>query len=287
MGGSVVYFDKERGANYTKGKKRMRGDYSSSPEIKKWNGFLGNAGMTSVDFVNNVIPGSGTFGNFQPCRIQWPQVGASPGFRIGNRIKFLGFRLKGWITLAADQLKQIRWRIVLVRLDLPAGNLTFDAAAYLSQWVNPDASVPTTWNHERWESYCRHNFYKKFKDVSNTSFKTKVLASGVLPPTITYSKMYFNLSGTIANSNALLTTGSGPGSTPSYIMGVHSGNSGYLPIDVKVKLNDNVDCQTDMRRYFVVLESDCGYGWTNEGAASSNQTGMIVNMYSRCYFTDA
>ena len=136
MGGSVVYFDKVRGANFTKGKKRMRGDATSGPEVKKWNGFKGGAAYTSVDFVNNVVAGSGTFGSFSPARISWPASGAGQGFRVGNRINFLGMRLKGWITLAPDQLKQIRWRLVLVRLDTFVGDLTFNAA--VSEFVNCD-----------------------------------------------------------------------------------------------------------------------------------------------------
>lgn len=284
MGGSVVYFDKVRGANFTKGKKRMRGDPSSGPEIKKWNGFYGNAGMTSIDFTNLVIAPSGSFANYQPCRISWPQVGATPGFRVGSKINFLGMRLKGWITLAADQLKQIRWRLLLCRLDLPAGSVNFDANAYLNQWVNADTSVPTSFDVSRYESFARHNFYKKFKDVANTNFKTKVLASGVLPATNLYNKLHIYLSGTIAGNNAQLTTGT---VNPSYSMGLHSGNVGYLPIDVKVKINDNVDCTQDMRRYYVVLECDCGYGWTDSGQTSGTEAGMIVNIYSRCYYTDA
>lgn len=283
MGGSVVYFDKQRGANFTKGKKRMRGDMNSTPEIKKWNGFMGNNAFTGVDFTNLLIAPSGSFAAYQPARIQWPNAGASPAFRVGSRINFLGMRIKGWITLAADQLKQIRWRLVLVRLDTLVGDLQFNASNYLSQWQNSDISVPTTFDVSRFESFCRHNFYKKFKDVANSSFKTKVIASGVLPPTNTYQKMVISLAGQTGQSATYLTTRN---DIASYIMGVHSGNIGYLPIDVKVRINDTVDCVQDTRRYYIVLETDCGYGWTDEGGQSGTEAGMIANVYSRCYFTD-
>lgn len=284
MGGSVVYFDKTSGANYTRGRKRMRGDSNNAPEVKKWNGLMGNIGVSSIDFTNMVSAPSGSVGVYQPARIAWPPAGSTAdGYRIGSKITFLGIRFKGWVTLAADQLKQIRWRLLLVRLDLPAGNMNFDAAAYLSQFKNSDSSVPTSWDASRFESWGRHNFYKKFKDVANTSFKTRVIASGVLPPTNEYKKMHIALAGTTGQNQTYLQTRA---DNVSYVMGVHSGNIGYLPIDIKVKLNDTVDCVQDMRRYYVVLETDCAYGWTDEGVPSATEAGMIINMYSRCYFTD-
>lgn len=283
MGGSLVYFDKSKGANFTKGRKRMRGEIDNSPEVKKWNCFLQNATFNAVDFTNMLIPPSGSFGSFQPARLQWPNAGSTDGFRIGSNITFLGFRLKGWITLTAHQLKQIRWRLVLCRVDIPTGSLNFDATSYLTQFRNSDTAVPSAWSKERFESFSRHNFYKKFKDVSNSSFKTKVIASGVLPPTNDYRKMYLSFIGVINGANANLV--SNP-SANSYSMAVHSGNVGYLPIDIKVKLNDTVNCVQDLRRYFIVLETDCGYGWTDEGEAVGTESAMLLNVYCRGYFTD-
>lgn len=285
MGGSVIVFDKDSGANFVKGRKRMRGQPNSGPEIKKWNCISNTNSYTSYDFVNNITSGTGVYTNFSPVRLQWPPVGDVTGQRVGSRINFLGLRIKGWITLAANQLKQIRWRLVLARWDqaFDTGQL-YNAPAYLKQFCNSDSNVPQAFDVSRYESYCRHNFYKKFKDVANKSFKTKVLASGVLPATTTYSKMTLNLTGTVSGSAATLNSNS---LTPSYVLGMHSGNIGYLPFDVKVRINDNVDCQQDLRRYFLVLECDCGYGWADDGAATSGSPGMILNIYTRGYYTDA
>lgn len=283
MGGSVVIFDKSSGANFTRGKKRMRGDIIRGPEIKKWNAFNGGNAYVSVDFANLISVASPVFGCYQPCRIQWPSLGTGAGARIGTRINFLGFRLKGWLTLAATQLKAIRWRLMLVRMDMPNGTYTFDAASYLGQFSNADTSIPSSFVQANYETFCRHNFYKKFKDVSNTVFKTKVIASGSLPATNEYKKFYTHLMGTYDGKQILLGSST---AYPGYIMGVHSSNVGYIPIDVTVKLNDTVDCVEDQRRYYIVLETDCGYGWNDEGVPNGTVAGFTANMYCRGYYTD-
>lgn len=283
MGGSVVVFDKNSGVNFTRNKKRLRGEIIKGPEVKKFNALTGTNVYTSYDFCNLIHAPSPTISAFQPVVFSWPNQGTGLAQRVGNRITFLGFRLKGWLTLSATQLKMIRWRFVLVRLDMPTGSVTFDTEAYLSQFLNSSTSVPgTAFDQEAYETFSRHNFYKKFKDVDNKSFTTKVLASGTLPATNEYKKMYISLTGTVSGSNAVLATAI----NPSYVMGAHSGNMGYIPIDVKVKLNDTIDCASNNRRYYLVFEADCGYGWTDAGGASASYVGVIANVYARGYFTD-
>lgn len=286
MGGIKIVFDKQAGACYTKGKKRMRGgDIIRGPEVKKWNALLGSTATppTSYDFVNNVIGrSSGTATNFYPQDILWPSVGTGANQRIGNRIDFKALRLKGWITLAADQLNQIRWRLVLCRLDIPAGSVTFNANNYLSQFVNSDTNVPTTFDQTRINTFCRHNFYKKFKNVENKDFKCKVIASGCLPPTNEYKKLFLGLTGTVGGSTSVLTS-----TSESHITNVHTENCGYIPIDVTVVINDTIDCAVGNRHYYLVLEADHGFGWTNQGTASGSEIGLLLNFYARGYYTDA
>lgn len=284
MGGSVVVFDKSSGANFTRGKKRMRGDIIKGPEIKKYNCLAGSNNYTAYDFTNLIRSPAPTVSAFAPLIFSWPNLGSSVAQRIGNRINLLGFRMKGWLTLSATQLKMIRWRFVLVRLDMPTGNLNFDQAAYLSQWLNSSPEVPsTTFNQEEYESFSRHNFYKKFRDVDNKSFKTKVIASGTLPATTEYNKLHIALAGTTGQNATYLQSRA---DNVSYVMGLQSGNMGYIPIDVTVKLNDTVDCTTNNRRYYLVFEADCGYGWTEEGVPSKDHVGVIANVYCRGYYTD-
>ena len=284
MGGSVVVFDKNAGVNYTRNKKRLRGEIIKGPEVKKFNCLAGTSVYTSYDFCNLLHAPSPTISAYTPVAFSWPSMGTGSAQRIGNRITFLGFRLKGWITLSATQLKMIRWRFVLVRLDMPTGTVTFDAEAYLSQFLNSSSVVPSTsFNQELYETFTRHNFYKKFKDVDNKSFRTKVLATGCLPATNAYNRMNLTLTGTIAGQSAVIGSNSGD---PSWVMAVHSGNMGYIPIDVKVKLNDTIDCASNNRRYFLVFESDCGYGWTDSGGPSKDYVGVIANVYARGYYID-
>lgn len=285
MGGIKVVFDKQAGACYTKGKKRMRGgDIIRGSEVKKWNALSGSSSLPSAsyDFVNNVLGRTtGTATNFYPQEILWPTQGSGMNNRIGNRINFKALRLKGWITLAPDQLKQIRWRLVLCRLDIPAATVTFDAAAYLSEFINSDNNVPTTFNVTTLNTFCRHNFYKKFKNVENRDFKCKVIASGCLPPTNQYKKLYLSLTGTVGGSTSVLTS-----TSESHITDLHTENVGYIPIDVTVAINDTIDVALGTRHYYLVLEADCGFGWTNQGTASGSEIGLLLNFYARGYFTD-
>lgn len=284
MGGHKVVFDKTAGVCYTKGKKRMRGgEIIRGAEVKKWNALYGNNTYDSYDFVNNLFGRhNGTGTNFYPQEIKWPVAGTQQGSRIGARIDFRALRLKGWITLAPDQVKQIRWRLCLCRIDMPPSTFDFDSHAYLTQFSNADTTVPTTFDQTRLNSFCRHNFYKKFKNVDNDSFKWKVLASGCLPPTNQYRKLFLHLSGTVNGSTAMLQT-----SSDSFTSDIHTENAGYIPIDVTVAINDTVDCIGGCRRYFVVLEADCGFGWTNQGAADQSEIGVLLNFYARGYYTDA
>lgn len=284
MGGRKVVFDKQAGVCYTKGKKRMRGgEIIRGAEVKKWNALTGNNTYTSYDFVNNVLGRTGgTATNFYPEEIKWPSPGTAEGFRIGNRIDFRALRLKGWLTLAPDQLKQIRWRLCLCRIDMPPSTFDFDAHAYLTQFSNADTSVPTTFDQSRLNSFCRHNFYKKFKNVDNDSFKWKVLASGCLPPTNEHKKVFLHMAGTVSGSTAVLQT-----SSDDYITNLHTENCGYIPLDVTVAINDTIDCSAGCRRYFLVFEADCGFGWTAYGAADQSEIGVMLNFYARGYYTDA
>ena len=104
-------------------------------------------------------------------------------------------RFKGWITLSPTQCAQIRWRMVLCRCDIPPGfTWTMDQQRYLRQFTNSDSTIPSsTFDQAAWTTWSRHNFYKKFKNVANKDFKAKVIASGVLPPTMSYKRCIFIL----------------------------------------------------------------------------------------------
>lgn len=286
MGGSKVYFDLNAGASYSKGKKRMRGELVKGPEIKKWNAFMGSGQtLSSINFVNTLIAaGANTANSYVPQTIVYPSAGNSDSYRVGNRINLLGIRFKGWIAIASDQIMQIRWRLNLVRVDIPDQSFVFSRVSYLQQFENADTSVPSSFDIASFGTFSRHNFYKKFKDVNNKAFKCKTLASGVVPATNDYRRIRLSLLGSIAGQTASLNTTT---QNPSYVGTIRSEPAGYIPIDISVKLNDTVDCLANLRRYYVVLETDVGYGWDGEGAASGSDPALVFNMYARGYYTDA
>lgn len=288
---NVVVFSKDSGYNRTKGVKRLRGERGKiGPEVKKYNAFqtdaVAQALLTSHDFVNNLTSSSTTVHtNYYPVVLNWPTIGSTDYQRVGSRINFRAIRFKGWITLSPTQAIQVRWRMVLFRLEVPVGaSLGLDPSTYLSQYENADINVPTNLqDYDGVASWCRHNFYKKFKNVDNKDFKAKVIASGVLPSTANVKKLQFTLTGNVAGNASTLYTST---AASNAIIKKHANNYGYLPFDVTVKINDNVDCDKGLRRYFLVFECDNGYGFSDSVAPLSVQSSILVNCYARAYFTD-
>lgn len=286
MGGQKVSFDRNAGACYSKGKKRLRGEIVRGPEIKKWNAFMGSGNsISSIDFINTLTgAGANTANSYVPQQIVYPVAGNSDSYRVGSRINLLGIRFKGWIAVASDLIMQIRWRLNLVRVDIPDESFIFSRTTYLQQFTNSDISVPGSFDILTYGTFSRHNFYKKFKDVNNKSFRCKTIASGVVPATNDYRRIRLTLLGSIAGQTASLNTTT---QNPSYVGTVRSEPAGYIPIDVSVKLNDTVDCVSNLRRYYIVLETDVGYGWDSDGTATGSDAALVLNMYARGYYTDA
>lgn len=288
----VIVFNKQAGVNRVRGVKRFRGDKGKpGPEIKKYNCLaseeLAQTTLTSYDFVNNIRPSASDLNPaYLPVAINWPLDGSRPEQRIGSRITLNAIRFKGWVSPHSMQVVQIRWRLILFRIDgLPGATFNMDQAGYIQQWSNGDDTLPgATFNLQTYGSYCRHNFYKKFKNVDNKDFKAKVIAQGCLPPQADYKRLQLQLTGTIAGNQAVMSTVNA--ANPSFLISPGQENFGYMPIDVTVKINDTVDCEKNLRRYFVVLESDVGYGWSTAGAPQNGSAGMVINMYARAYFTD-
>lgn len=285
--GKPVIFDKNAGTNFVRGKKRLRGgDPSTKPEIKKYNMLATDtSGFAAMDFVNTAYQYENGVGiNNAPVRLNWPIQGTASYNRVGASIILKYIRIKGWVTMSAYNLAQIRWRLKLIRYDfLPGTAGTVDQNAYLSQFENADArNVTGATSTAIMESWARHNFYKKFKNVENQDFRSKVLASGVVPSQNNFHTLSFSLNGTVGSNQTSLTTVAG-----AYIKDCPNDNYGYLPIDISVTINDRVDCVKDLRQFYLVLESDVPYGWTNYGAISYNKAGILLNLYARAYFTDA
>lgn len=287
----VVLFSKDSGYNSVKGVKRLRGGKSKlGPEVKKYNAFgtdaLTQSTLTSHDFVNTIYGGTPTVSpNYYPLVLNWPTIGSGEFQRVGSRINLRAIRFKGWITLSSTQATQVRWRMVLFRLEVPVGaDLDVDQVTYLSQYSNADIVVPSSsFDSDLYASFARHNFYKKFKNVDNKDFKAKVIASGVLPSSANVKKLQFSLLGNMGQQQIGLSTAS---QTTNVIVKKHENNFGYLPLDVSVKINDNVDCDKGLRRYFVCFECDCGYGFSDWLAPLQSKPSMLVNCYARAYFTE-
>lgn len=284
---STVVFATNTHGGATKKRKRMPGtNHTMKPEIKQVNWFrasdnteVNRIGYDAVTFYPSctaTYTSDSLFWKFY----ELPFVYSSPGLagRIGARVQYLYARFKGYLHVTPRCNQDIRWRMVLYRLDdivFEANQNTNFAKLYANIQSVTETSASTAYTN--WQ----HNFYKKVWNVNAESWcKHKVIASGVVPRAFDASKMKIWA----------------VGSSSSYQMGLFWDNNQEpygvvnIPVDVKVKLYDNVD---NTIRYYLCFEADCPIGWAvaeSDGGinphVSSSQSPFSISIFSRLYYQD-
>ena len=285
------------GSSFARKRKRMKGTNAKKVvEVKQWNPrYTGDSdSFDSVNIYNlcsNTLISPAGASSWMPFKINWPLTGTNSYNRIGNSIFLKYLRFKGYVRVYNRAVHGIRWRLRLIRADgfkflEPSGQGIQLLKQYLNMWKagqypsqDSEFSVANSV-----AGMTRHNFYKAFKDVQyNNILQTKVIASGYVP-----------VSSPATNS---VTTGTIAGSETSTValntnLIVSNLSEGYynVPIDVKVKCNDNV--KVDDITYYYVLETDFGvgisYSNTNGLSLSMAISSVIfeLNFFIRGYFTD-
>lgn len=286
--GKKVSFTTDEATGFSKGSKRLRGDSSRKVEVKKYNPFFPSVFAQSLEIWN--INGSNIddkIGVYMPVPLQYPSAGTSATNRIGSKIYMKYLRLKGYFTLMNRMVSPIRWRLCLIRVDFNSDiQVSITQNWYLGHFLFVDSALQTqNTSVETALSWSRHNFYKKVKDVNDDTFKRKVIASGFFPAVNTHMNYDGQFAGT-SGDKAMSGTFSFNGYNGSHAVDM----LGYVPVDVTVKLFDGVDCIRNLRRYYLVLETDNCVGYDNDltprtwNLASSV---LRLSLQSLVYFTDA
>ena len=296
----TVYMNGSAGSFAGKRKRMPGANHVIKPEVKTFDPFhnVNEVGVfTGNDFANmTCIPQAAQAAfrgaNF-PVALAHPVQGDEANERIGNRYFLKYLKFKGYIYVTRTNPWTSHWRLVLIRTsNVPVATFidtyyTFYQNANLTTQANLSAA-----NADDVMGHARHNFYKKMTEPANNNiFRRKVICSGVVPSTFDHH-----------SSNSLAISGS-PGLTKNQIVttpGITNNSAMWLPINVTVKCNDNIDVTTD--KYWLVFENDVGIGFDYQMAYQIVNTGIAVNdcrsddnigwrvfganFYCKAYFTD-
>lgn len=306
MGKSVTFVSDVNGSSVSKTRKRMRGDTNRRPEVKIYDPCSSTESQYATKtcytvYSRNVasadLSPNGLY-NHLPYRLSYPAVGTAGNQRIGNEFFLKYIRLKGMIWTANYNPVGVRWRLCLLKVN-PTDIVGLTVESYLGKFLSSTISMPTNWgtpgtvtNFDATEDGSLRNFYMKIKDVTEwTGWKRKVIASGYVPPNYTPFEIHGTTEGVGETSNMTRYDlySAGDGDAVNEYQHVQ-------PLDVKITLNDRINCVKYTSIYWLVFESDCGVGFkldpVQDGRLVSderypNGSPLMVHFQSRAYFTDA
>lgn len=286
--GKTISFTTDEASGVAKGTKRLRGDGRQKTEIKKYNPFNVAYPERSINIYNtNYSTLNDAFPVFSPIPLYYPTVGDASIQRIGNKIYMKYIRFKGYFELLNRMVCPVRWRLCLMRVDFNTDvQVTITQNWYLGHFLFCDTTVQnSTVGVDAALSWSRHNFYKKVKDVNDKTFKRKVIASGFFPAVNNHMNYEGQFVGTMGDAPM-----SGTFDFNGFNASHHGGFVGYVPVDVTVKLYDNVDCNRNLRRYYLIFETDNCIGYDADlTPMTGSLAGSVVrlSLHALTYFTDS
>ena len=312
----LSFVSNDNGANYSKARKRIRGDSNRRPEIKSYDplrtgsltdyaahacycGYAYNQTTADIAIANY-------HWNHSPFRLYWPAIGTGSNQRIGTEIFLKYVRIKGMVQVDNYVTCGVRWRLVMLKLN-PGGNddntISMNIAEYLNMFDSKTVSQPSTWtpysvsaggdesvsNFDDSEAGSLMNYYYKVKDVQKwVGWKRKVLASGYVPPSFVPT----------GQSGTIVTAGNNPQVESVSLLTERFGDATTdyqfnSPLDIKITLNDRVNIGKATSVYYLVFESDCSANFTAIGGLPHTSTRgftgspVKLNFIAKAYFTDS
>lgn len=279
------------GASVAQKRKRVPGaNHVKKNEVKIVNladGAVPQDGISSMTLSSIYLSTASNrnYGAWYPVKLVWPNTGTGAGQRLGDKIFMKYIRIKGSIGVMNRVLCGIRWRLRLVRTE----NMGFTEGAlnainsYLEFFkATLSTSLSGTVQFIQEAKNAKHNFYFMYKNVEKRNLaSTKVIASGYFPPSNYVREGVDIQSGSSGTVTHTLTIA--PLLSSSYYS---------VPLDIKLKCNDWIDCSSV--NYHLVLETDFPFGFsynnlTEHGwgfSLSPDDTPFKANFFIIGYFTD-
>lgn len=286
------------GISFAKKRKVMPGtNHDFKPEIEQANWFYINK-LADTDRQNYVpaviaptseasVPSGVPLGfrcwDFIPLRMPIIDYGEE-STRKGVRVLYRYARFKGFIRVTNMLSTTTRWRIVMYRLqDLSIVNPTDFAVNYPKFYNNVSTASMFSSNMDEMQGAWANNFHSKVWRVDTNNWaKHKVIASGVIPRTLSTSSLHF--AGTNGDTEVILNGGSHNTANND------SEQALLIPLDIKVNLDDNIDFTVS---YFLTIETDnpCSALWSSalQGlgrTALFNNAAISFYFFARLYYQD-
>lgn len=297
---TVAFLNSDSGFSAAKKRKRMPGtNAKTKKEMKQVNwvyargpDVLTRAGYNAISIMSSAVQHANTvYAAYMWIPMAFPAAGVGYEQAIGRKIFAKYARFKGYIQVTGFNSAPINWRMYMMRCqdaDLPDTSEGKNELLW-NNWEPYDNASPSISNRFL---ACKHNFYKTVRNVEATkNIDLKVIASGCIPR--------FDQGGSsvgIAVGDTAFTQTSWSQTTAPYIYGtnpaavVNGPFMGCYPLDVKVKLNDNIVYESV--KYYImiavdnplarVLNADGTVSWYD----SSDHAPAIFNFFARLYFYD-
>ena len=286
----------------TKKRKRVLGGYvhPNKPEIKRFDFFDGGAATEGEGHIHDskeylpLLDATGLAADQVGCytlvSMNDPAQGTTSYQRVGMKYFLKYIKFKGHIAISPLLPFTIRYKLLLIKSDWAFAS----ADDFFLRCYKNYEGLPSNPGFANYEHYCRHNFYKTYKWAAGMAeYRTSVMvvSSGTLSP-VDY----------VPKPSKSSTLGSNPSYTYNLPDLIRLGAGGtdvqqvsYLPINVSVQVNDNVEVGTT--HFYLMLMTDHGIGVSMPNYGSGTQylyratvyagdTPARFNFFGCCYFTD-
>lgn len=297
---TVAFLNSDSGFSAAKKRKRMPGTNArTKKEMKQCNWVyargpdtLTRAGYNAISIMNSAVQHANTvYASYQWIKMQFPSAGVGYEQAIGRKIFAKYARFKGYIQVTGFNPAQINWRMYLMRTqdaELPDTSEGKNELLW-NNWEPYDNATPSV--SQRFLA-CKHNFYKSVRNVEATkNIDLKVIASGCIPRMDHGGSRVGIAVGDTAFTQTTYNSTCQPyiyGTNPAAV--VNGPFMGCYPLDVKVKLNDNIPYGSV--DYWIMIAVDNPLSrtlqadGTNLWSDSSDHASAIFNFFARLYFYD-
>lgn len=245
-----------------KRKRVVRGfKHPGKVEVKKFDFFTGlepysgSLKMSNAYEIYNIYEPIGnaaatSSGSWKLIKMVDPYSGTTSYERVGLKYYLRYIKFKGYINVEAFLPVTIHYKLVLIKTD-DSFPTVYDFMARCYNNFQPMNNQVTFTSIEK---YCRHNFYKTYKDfegMSDSKTSVTVISSGTIAP-----------QNEVSRPTTTSTLGTNPSITwtfPASIgfdspEGVFYQASNYLPINASITVNENV--KVGETHFYLLLMTD-------------------------------
>lgn len=272
------------------------------PEIKKFDFFTGQEPYSGTYRLSNSWDLSNIYnpigkpstgkGSFELIQMVNPDSGTTAYERVGRKYNLKYIKFKGHISVNYLLPFTIHYKLVLIKSDRNYTGFAEFCNLNMNNY-EPYPNVSTPYNNEY---FCRHNFYKLYKNyegMSDHHTSITTIASGTISPNSSAQRPTF-----------ITTLGAQPTISYFYPQSIKLDSTddeslncqNMLPINSSITVNDNIDINGTY--VYLCLMTDHGIGLFLPNMSTSGtqlyyrgtdiwmSSLLRFNLFGICYYTD-